>query len=252
MRRWIKKRLTKISYDYLRSQPSWSRPSAPEIAHARVLPYCSHAPWINDTEFQAAYEEVKEHTLLDVYRLYELWSLARQLDGLEGDFLEVGVWRGGSGCLLALASQREDRQLFLADTFTGVVKVGEHDTGYSGGEHADTTLEQVHELLRRCMQEKRVHVLEGIFPEKNAECVGQKLALIHIDVDVFESARDVLLWTLPRLVVGGTVIFDDYGFYGCEGVTRMVNEFVPSNHDFRFLHNLNGHAILVRVANNAQ
>jgi len=252
MRIWIKKRLTKLSYDYLRSQPGWSHPRAPEIAHARILPYCSLAPWINDTEFQAAYEVVKEHTLLDVYRLYELWSLARQLDGLEGDFLEVGVWRGGSGCLLALASQRKDRQLFLADTFSGVVKAGEHDTGYSGGEHADTTVEQVHKLLRLCVQENRVHVLEGMFPEKNAERVGQKLAFVHIDVDVFESARDVLLWALPRLVVGGIVIFDDYGFYGCEGVTRMVNEFIAGNNVFRFLHNLNGHAILVKVANNEQ
>jgi O-methyltransferase len=41
----------------------------------------------------------------------------------------------------------------------------------------------------------------------------------------------------PRLVRGAVVVFDDYGFYGCEGVTRMVDEFVAQNSGYRFLHN---------------
>jgi len=203
-------------------------------------------PWVNDAEFLAAHARVCEHTLVDLYRLYELWQLARQLDGVEGDFLEVGVWRGGSGCLLGLASRRADRRISLADTFTGVVKVGDQDTRYRGGEHADTAVERVQALLQNNGLE-HIQVLVGMFPECNAERVGDKLALLHIDVDVYESARDILYWALPRLVCGAVVVFDDYGFHGCEGVTRMVNEFVADNSDFRFLHNLNGHAVLVRV-----
>ncbi|MNC63802.1 hypothetical protein D3C75_1139530 [compost metagenome] len=75
--------------------------------------------------------------------------------------------------------------------------------------------------------------------------------MLHIDVDVYESARDVLNWALPRLVPGAVVVFDDYGFFGCEGVTRLVNDFIVENPDFRFLHNLNGHAVLVRVSSGA-
>lgn len=138
MNKWLKKLLTRFSYSFLRSQPDRYHRQAPEIVHTYVLPYSSYSPWVNDPEFQAAYAMVKTHTLVDIYRLYELWSLVRQLDDIEGDFLEVGVWRGGSGCLLALAGKVQKRRTFLADTFSGVVKTGARDTAYVGGEHADT------------------------------------------------------------------------------------------------------------------
>ena len=57
------------------------------------------------------------------------------------DVLEVGVWRGGTGCLLAAKAQSLNRNatVFLCDTFSGVVKAGEIDNFYKGGEHADTS-----------------------------------------------------------------------------------------------------------------
>ena len=246
MKSWLKRRLTGFCYGYLRGQLTRAHPGSPEIPHARVLPYASYAPWQGDADFQAAYARVHEYTLVDIYRLYELWSIARQLDDVEGDFLEVGVWRGGSGCLLGLATRHTGRRVFLADTFSGVVKVGQQDTCYKGGEHADTSVEQVRMLLRSNGLEQ-VQVLMGVFPEHNAEQVGERISLLHIDVDVYDSARDILQWAMPRLVPGAVVVFDDYGFYGCEGVTRMVNEFVIGRSNFRFIHNLNGHAILVYV-----
>lgn len=247
MKSWLKRCLTRLCYGYLRGQADWAHEKSPTVRHARVLPMASHAPWLNDSEFREVYEAVCDHTLVDMMRLYELWTLVRQLGEVEGDFLEVGVWRGGSGCLMAMADQRKGRRVFLADTFSGVVKAGTHDTSYRGGEHADTGVDLVVELAGRCQVVDKVRVLVGMFPEKNAELVSEKLALVHIDVDVFESARDILLWAAPRLVRGGVVIFDDYGFYGCEGVTRMVNEFVAQNQGYRFVHNLNGHAVLIWI-----
>ncbi|WP_060481434.1 TylF/MycF/NovP-related O-methyltransferase [Pseudomonas sp. NBRC 111119] len=252
MSAWLKRRLTGLCYGYLRSQRDWAHDKAPEVRHARVLPMASHAPWVNDTAFLKAHEAVRGHTLIDIMRLYELWTLARQLDHVDGDFLEVGVWRGGSGCLLAMASQRAGRGVFLADTFSGVVKAGQHDTRYTGGEHADTDVQRVLALARRCQVEDDVRVLVGMFPEHNASQVGGRLALLHIDVDVFESARDVLRWAAPRLVRGAVVVFDDYGFHGCEGVTRMVNAFMAEATGYRFVHNLNGHAILIKVADHGE
>ncbi|MFJ3076648.1 TylF/MycF/NovP-related O-methyltransferase [Pseudomonas sp. NPDC087029] len=231
----------------MRGTRAWAHARSPEIHHERLLPYASYAPWQGDQAFARALAQVQGNTLVDKYRLYELWSLARQLEHLEGDFLEVGVWRGGSGCLLAMASKRPGRQVFLADTFAGVVKAGSHDTRYQGGEHADTDIGLVQALARKCGVADRVQLLQGMFPEQNAERVTGQLALLHIDVDVYESAQDVLNWALPRLLPGAVVVFDDYGFFGCEGVTRLVNEFIQGNPDFRFLHNLNGHAVLVRV-----
>lgn len=252
MKAWLKRRLTGLCYGYLRGQPDWAHEKSPEVRHARVLPMASHAPWVNDAAFREVYEAVRDHTLVDMMRLYELWTLVRQLGGVDGDFLEVGVWRGGSGCLMAMADPCEGRRVFLADTFSGVVKAGSHDTSYHGGEHADTGVDLVVGLAERCQVAERVRVLVGMFPEHNAELVSDRLALVHIDVDVFDSARDVLLWAAPRLVRGGVVVFDDYGFYGCEGVTRMVNEFAMQHQGYRFMHNLNGHAVLIKVADHGE
>jgi len=86
--------------------------------------------------------------------------------------------------------------------------------------------------------------LKGVFPEATgARMDGAAIKLCHIDVDTYQSAKDVFMWVWPRLVTGGVVIFDDYGFWGCEGVTTAVNELRASHFT---LHNLNGHALVLK------
>ncbi|MEC8805454.1 MAG: TylF/MycF/NovP-related O-methyltransferase, partial [Pseudomonadota bacterium] len=68
-------------------------------------------------------------------------------------------------------------------------------------------------------------------------------------VDAYQSTKDIIEWCLPRMSQGGVIIFDDYGFRGCEGVTEYVNELMKIdsiNQNYHFIHNLNGHAILIR------
>ena len=68
-----------------------------------------------------------------------------------------------------------------------------------------------------------------------------------MDVDVYQSTAESLEWIWPRRVPGGIVVFHDYGTHGTEGVTPYVNEF--ANHSDRlFTHNVNGHAIFIKLA----
>jgi len=97
----------------------WQNPPA-EYKHQRVFPLATLSPWINDERFNAAYTHIAHHTLVDVYRCYELWSLAQQIKHVEGAILEVGVWRGGTGAILATAAPQ--KTVYLAGTFRGVVK----------------------------------------------------------------------------------------------------------------------------------
>jgi O-methyltransferase len=64
-------------------------------------------------------------------------------------------------------------------------------------------------------------------------------------VDVYQSAKDVLEWCWSRLSPGGVVLFDDYGFPACPGVRQLVDEQYGRS-DRLVIHNLNGHAILVK------
>lgn len=196
-----------------------------EVPHTTVSPRASYAPWLADEEFRATHDAVRGNTLVDVYRMWELWHLMRQLAPLEGDVLEIGVWRGGTGCLMADRLRRlgVDADVFLCDTFQGVVKAGARDTDYVGGEHADTSEEIVRDLAASLKLE-RVRILKGIFPDDTGHAVeSRRFRFVHVDVDVFDSARDILDFAWPRLVPGGMVVFDDYGFLECPGVTRFVD-----------------------------
>jgi O-methyltransferase len=217
--------------------------------HEMVFPHATYSPWLTDARFQAVHERIRRHTLVDRCRCYELWQLVGQVCDRPGALIEVGVWRGGTGALIAqrAADAGIHDPTYLCDTFTGIVKTGEVDTYYSGGEHADTSEALVRELLDG-LGLTNVELLAGIFPDEAGTAIADRtFRFCHIDVDVYESARDVLEWVWPRLTVGGVVVFDDYGFASCPGVTRLVEEQrdVASR---LVLHNLNGHAVMIKLA----
>jgi O-methyltransferase len=217
-------------------------------SHSVVVPYATYSPWQDDPAFAAAFAAIGAHTLVDIYRCYDLWMLAGQAARLDGDVLEVGVWRGGTGCLIATrySSLGAVGTVFLCDGFTGIVKAGAPDRHYRGGEHADCTREIV-ATLAGVMGVANVQILEGIFPEDTGAAIAaRRFSFCHIDVDVYESARDVLDWVWPRLQPGGIVVFDDYGFATCPGVTQLVNERLGTPNAL-IMHNLNGHAVVVKL-----
>lgn len=216
--------------------------------HEQVLPKATYAPWRANHAFLELYTKVESSTLIDIYRLYELYMLAGSAPGQEGDFLEVGVWRGGSAAILGSRSDAlADCKLWLADTFSGVPWLpNSKDTIYQGGEHADTTVSEVKALLTKC-DVKNYQIICGIFPQDAPLALdSRKFRFVHIDVDSYESAAQVFRWVWPRVAVGGVVVFDDYGFWGCEGVTAYVEELRQEG--LFVIHNLNGHAIFPKCA----
>jgi O-methyltransferase len=216
------------------------------LSYTSLFPEAKYAPWLDDEEFQTIYQKIRENTLVDQYRCYELWSLVQQVAHLDGDLLEVGVWRGGTGAIIAAASAKVPgtRTIYLADTFRGVVKAGEKDPGFRGGEHADTSREHVTSLLRANLLSNTV-VLEGVFPDDFRDIAGRRFSFVHVDVDTYRSARDIVEVAWPNIPVGGMVVFDDYGSPNCSGIAQLVNEY-RKQRDRIFVHNLNGHALMIR------
>jgi O-methyltransferase len=217
--------------------------------YGSVFPVARYRPWVKDSEFLATYDAIKDHTLADLYRCWELWTLTAEAAKLSGGaILEVGVWRGGTAALLAKrAASIGIGPLYLCDTFIGVVKAGPQDKLYRGGEHADASAAGVRSLLHSLGLEQGVEILTGIFPDETGSRIepGTTFRLCHIDVDVYDSGRDVLNWVWSRLVPGGIVVFDDYGYLGCDGIRKLVDEYADSRDRF-FSHNLNGHAVFVK------
>ncbi len=216
--------------------------------YGTVEPVANYRPMDVDSAFLRIWEVARENTLVDIYRLYELWELVEQAVVHPGDLLEVGVWRGGSAAVIGTraAECAPGKTLYLADTFTGVVKAGQDDPYYRGGEHADTALATVSDFLHNAgLTEFRL--LSGVFPEETGVHVpATHVCFCHIDVDVYQSAKDIFEWLMPRLVIGGIVVFDDYGFLGCEGVTKLVHE-LRNRRGVAVVANTNGHAVVIRT-----
>ena len=154
----------------------------------QVIPHSSYSPWLDDDAFLGLYKTIRESTLVDVYRCFELYSLAKQAIAVRGDLVEVGVWRGGTAALIAGAA--EGKLVHLFDTFSGVTKADKlYDTLYSGGEHADTDRGRVERLFAGLGLHCTIHV--GIFPDQTGRSLPDAVALAHIDVDTYASAKRV-------------------------------------------------------------
>lgn len=226
-----------------------------EYPYEKIVPYATYAPWREDDDFIYIFNKIRRNTLVDIYRLYSLWISCRESAKCRrGDIIEIGVWRGGTGTLLGYAMNKycieKNTKLYLCDTFSGVVKAGREDVYYSGGEHSDTSLDIVKRLLYNC-NVVNTDIIKGIFPDdcfEKFECKQFRLA--HIDVDVYKSAEEIFNYIWPKMIIGGLVIFDDYGFDTTTGVTKLCKKLEKEIIDGRCVFNLNGEAIFIKCGYN--
>lgn len=219
------------------------------FTYSKVEPFAEYSPWLSDKEFQESYEKAKNLTLVDVFRLYELWETTKQLKFFPHNcsVIEIGTWRGGSALIInesLKSSGQKNRSFFVCDTFSGVKKTSEKDSYYFGDEHNETSEELVKGLFKN---DPNVKILKGLFPEDSGQKIDSnaQFCLVHIDVDVYLSCRDIISFLKDRILPSGVIIIDDYGFKTCNGITQLINDLKETN-DFWVFHNLNGHALLIK------
>jgi O-methyltransferase len=219
-------------------------------SYQRLNPIADYAPWTTDSQFLEIYHTIRPYTLVDMYRCYELWTLVEQSQKLTGSLIEIGVWRGGTGALMAQRAKLSGitDTIYLCDTFRGVVKASAHDPLYKGGEHHDTSIGLVEDLVYNQLNLEHVKILQGMFPEETAKAVDhESFRFCHIDVDVYQSAKDITESLWNKLAVGGMIVYDDYGFFGYAGLTKYVEQQRHAR-DRLILYNLNGHAVAIKIS----
>lgn len=122
-----------------------------------------------------------------------------------GSFVEVGVYKGGSALFLSKLAERQQRRIFLYDTFTGMPhfdpSVDTIALGCVSGPN-DTSFERVKTLLG-----DYPYIEACTFP--NAKVLPQDVAFAHIDVDQYQSHIETCRALEPRMVKGGIMYFDD-------------------------------------------
>ncbi len=203
-------------------------------------------PWMGLPEFRSMYDEISDHTLINPESAWVLYSLARQALAVSGDFLEAGVYRGGTARLLRgiIDKSGERRILHLMDTFAGMPKTNRALDIHQEKDFADTTVDAVATFVGR---EEWVLYRKGYIPDSFKGMENNRFAFAHIDVDIYKSILDCCEFIYPRMVPGGILVFDDYGFPSCPGARVAVDQYFQNKREIPLvLHS--GQAIVFRAS----
>ena len=161
--------------------------------------------------------------------------------GVPGDFVEAGVWRGGS--TIVAKKMLSGRKFFLFDTYEGMTEPSKFDfrVGSSDAESTKSKwlenqkqghntwvfapIGEVKENFARygLLDESLVFVQGDVATTLLGEDVPFEISLLRLDTDFYESTLVELEILWPRLVVGGILILDDYGHW--DGARRAVDEY---------------------------
>jgi O-methyltransferase len=154
-------------------------------------------------------------------------------DRISGDLIETGVWRGGCTILMKAVLARHgvtDRTVWVADSFEGLpVPVHNLDRvrnsyNLSGFDYLAVSVDDVRANFERFgLLDEGVQFLKGWFAETLTTSRIERLAVLRLDGDMYESTRDALGPLYPKVSRGGFVIVDDY--YSWPGCRHAVDEY---------------------------
>jgi len=161
-------------------------------------------------------------TMVGLARLQNIEDLALDVFArqIPGDFVEAGVWRGGSAMLmraLQCLAGEENRRVWLADSFQGLPLPDEADIADKGSafhrvtELAVSRADVESRFQRYGLLDENVRFIEGWFSESLPGADTGPIALLRVDADMYRSTLDALNHLHHRVVSGGYVIVDDYG-----------------------------------------
>lgn len=177
-------------------------------------------------EFAEAYKIASELSFLGPKKLSNLFLIIKYgLDGIDGDILELGAYRGGSALFMGslLKALGRKSKVYALDTFEGMPGT---DTGvdtFKPGELKASESEFINRRNSLGLQD-HVEVVKGLFEDTLPRLSDKKWSLVHVDCDIYQP----IVWSLNHLdghlVPGAYVVFDDCLHGSCLGAMEAVEE----------------------------
>lgn len=182
----------------------------------------------------------------------EITELIKEVKDLEGSFVECGVWKGGM-CMWMVHCQKEyknERDIYLYDTFDGMtnpnsekdgtepkkiykdIENGKYKRKYDRWHNENKWAYAPLEMVKKNMKivgynEDKIHYVIGDVAETLNKVVPDKIVILRLDTDFYESTKKELEVLFPKLVKGGYLIIDDYN--NKIGSTTATDEFLKDN-----------------------
>ncbi len=200
-----------------------------------------------EAEFISIWDRAAPFTMTSQERGYSLYKGVEYIvrNNIPGDFIECGVWKGGSCIIIALALiQFGDtrRRIRLYDTFQGMTEPGcedviawnnlpvseKMDRDRRAGKNSFASWAAGIGEVRRNLAltgypEENFILIPGDVEETLNSAEKDPVALLRLDTDWYASTLKELSILFPRLVPGGLLVIDDYGHF--KGARRAVDEY---------------------------
>ena len=196
---------------------------------------------------------VKKCLQYSMTNIERMWSLIQSFhhvrqESLLGDFVECGVWKGGNIILLKKLIEKFNlkKKIYGFDTFEGMVEPSSYDVNYNNksakkmfDEHknqkigfAMCSLEEVEKNITKNTSIDKILLIKGKVENtlKIKNNLPKKISILRLDTDFYESTKIELEILFPRLVKGGVLIIDDYGFW--KGSKKAVDEYFGNYRQF--------------------
>ncbi len=198
--------------------------------------------------------KVRKFTLTSPERIVSLINAVKYIieNKIPGDFVECGVWKGGSMMVVALTLSDlgvSDRNLYLYDTYDGMSAPTDDDVSYNNVtaeaqlsvvEKSNdyniwcySALDEVQINMNTAKYEKtKIHYVKGKVEDTIPVNIPSKIALLRLDTDWYESTYHELVHLYPLLVKQGILIIDDYGHWN--GSRKATDQFFKENNEYPF------------------
>ena len=175
------------------------------------------------------------YSQLSAQRLLNLYRLGQKVNALvlEGDVVECGVWNGGSAVMMArgldMHKSSTGRNIWLFDSFEGLPKPTERDDKQNNKYYFEGVCTGDERNVSRIFNKleipkERVKIVKGWIEDTFSGVEIDKISLLHVDTDWFDSVEFVLEHFYENVVKGGFIIIDDY--YTLQGCHDAVNSFL--------------------------
>jgi len=208
---------------------------------------------------QSIIQKVRPYTMTSNERLYGLIESVRYVvnNNIEGDFVECGVWKGGSMMAIAATLQMmgvTNRHLYLYDTFAGMTAPTDNDIDQLNRDAATQLTNEANDKTESVVwafsgldEVKKniastnypaefIHFIEGDVLKTIPATIPNQIALLRLDTDWYESTKHEMEYLFPKLISKGVIIIDDYGFW--KGSRKAVDEYLISNKISLLLHRM--------------
>jgi len=197
-----------------------------------------------EPEFHGCYDLCRPYTMTSKERMYVLFNAIHFIikARIPGDFVECGVWKGGSVMMIAATLKSmgiTDRTIYLYDTFDGMTPPTDADIDWKGNSAKDLLMQSEKKAdtiwVYVPIDEVRTNLEKTGYPmdkfkfvrgdvlQTIPENAPEKISLLRLDTDWYESTRHELEHLFPRLSDRGILILDDYGYH--QGSRKAVDEY---------------------------